>query len=81
MAKKTEKRSVYIYSCRRTCFFLGKRWLAGSTYKFTRELTGVMASHFDPIEEVKQDIVPSDELEYDVVGRERNRPSEYAAEV
>lgn len=81
---KTEKRTTYIYLCRRTCFYEGKRWFAGTEYEFNKELPTMMGSHFEPLRESKRDLVRDeheDELAYEVVGREKNRPSEYQTEV
>jgi hypothetical protein len=72
--------TVFEYLCIRTCFYEGKRWLAGSRYVFNQELKGVVTSHFEPLREKKMRAVPSDELEFQNVGRELNRPSEYETE-
>jgi len=78
---KPERATVYVYRCWRTCWYEGKRWFAGSEYRFNRELKGPMSEHFEPVREEKAVIIPGDDLAYDVVGREKKRPSEYATEV
>lgn len=78
---KTEYRTVYIYLCRHTCFYEGKRWFAGTEYLFNQELKEPMSVHFEAIREEKQEMIPEEELAYDVIGREKSRPSEYMADV
>jgi hypothetical protein len=83
MAKepRPEMRKVYVYLCERTCWRQGKRWYAGTQYKFNQELTGNMAADFQPIREEREAIMPGDGLAYDVIGREKKRPSEYQKEL
>lgn len=85
MAKaKKERRTTYIYLCRRTCYYMKKRWFAGTEYEFNQELPSPMSSHFEPLREAKRELVRDEhdeELAYDVVGREKNRASEYQTEV
>ncbi len=80
VARKPEMITCYIYLCVRACFQKGKRWFAGTKYMFNRELKLPMSSHFEALGTKKVRGFPGDDLAFDIIGREKNRPSEYVNE-
>jgi hypothetical protein len=61
----------------RTCFVMGKRWIAGSKIAFNHDPPSNLKKHMVEIGRKRVSMIPTDELQYDFIGREPTRPSEY----
>lgn len=77
----TSRVTIYRYLCVRTCFFVGKRWFAGTNYEFNRRLDPIMESNFEFEGSRTVQEQPIEGLAYTIDGREKNRPSEYQREL
>lgn len=68
-----------VYLCVRTCFVMGKRWFASTRYVFNHEPPRELKRHMTEVGRVRKRMLPTDELQFEVYGREP-RPSEYQEE-
>lgn len=78
-ATKPEVINCPVYLCVTTCFIIGKRWFAGARYVFNHEPPRNLKRYMTEVGKVRKRMIPSDELQFEVVGREP-RPSEYTNE-